>query len=148
MSQAIATTDHDVIRKWIESRKGRPSIVKRTENTKQGAGVLRIDFKAPDEALDPVGWDEFFAVFDEKELAFLCQERTAAGRKSRFNKFVSRESVQDQLQEDEDEEEDDADEETEEEEEEEEEDEDEDEEDEEDEDEDDDDDETSSPRGA
>jgi hypothetical protein len=37
-----------------------------------------------------IEWDEFFATFDEHKLAFLHQDKTADGKPSRFNKFVSR----------------------------------------------------------
>jgi hypothetical protein len=50
---------------------------------------LRIDFGQPEEKLEKISWDEFFAIFDENELAFLYQDKTEDGV-SRFNKFVSR----------------------------------------------------------
>ncbi len=94
MPRAIATTDHQAIRQWIEARNGHPSVVKSTESSSPGkAGLLRIDFNKPEEALEEVSWDDFFETFDENQLAFLYQEKTASGRKSRFNKFVSRDSV-------------------------------------------------------
>ncbi len=94
MPRAIATTDHQTIRRWIEARNGHPSVVKATESSRSGkAGLLRIDFNKPEDTLEEVSWDEFFETFDENELAFLYQEKTASGRKSRFNKFVSRETV-------------------------------------------------------
>jgi hypothetical protein len=92
MSQANATTNHSVIRRWAEERNGHPAVVKSTKG-KRG-GLLRIDFGPKEEALDPVDWDEFFRTFDENNLAFLYQERTATGRKSRFAKFVDRDSVE------------------------------------------------------
>jgi hypothetical protein len=94
MSRAIATTDHQAIRRWIEARNGHPSVVRATESSTPGkAGLLRIDFNKPEDELEEVIWDEFFETFDENQLAFLYQEKTASGRKSRFNKFVSRDSV-------------------------------------------------------
>jgi hypothetical protein len=86
MSDAEATTDHDEIRAWVEERGGRPAVVR----TKGDGGVLRIDFAEPERDLEPVEWDEFFAIFEESGLAFLRQERTRDGSVSRFNKFVSR----------------------------------------------------------
>ena len=44
------------------------------------------------EGLDSI--KEFFAKFDEKNLAFLYQDTTASGAESRFFKFVSRETVE------------------------------------------------------
>jgi len=95
MSTAQKTTDHEVIRRWVEERKGRPSMVRDTEGNGRGGGVLRIDFGEQDDGLDPVEWDEFFRVFDDSGLAFLHQDKTADGKPSRFNKFVSADSTDD-----------------------------------------------------
>ena len=94
MSSAQRTTDHDAIRKWIEARKGRPSIVRATGDaggSKGGrkGGLLRIDFGEKDEALEQIDWDEFFQIFDDNDLEFLHQDRTADGKQSRFSKFVA-----------------------------------------------------------
>lgn len=86
MSEAVTTTDHDTIRKWVEKRDGRPAAVR----TKSDGGVLRIDFGEKDEALDPIEWEEFFRIFDENKLAFLLQDKADSGKTSRFNKFVER----------------------------------------------------------
>jgi hypothetical protein len=88
MSQAKTTTDHKEIRRWAEQRGGRPSIVRRTEGG--GGGILRIDFAEPDGSLEEIGWDEFFRIFDERELALLHQDKTEDGKPSRFNKLVHR----------------------------------------------------------
>ena len=87
MSQATTTTDHDEIRRWAEERGGRPSVVR----TGQGpGGILRFDFGEQEESLEEISWDEFFEIFDENNLAFLYQDRTADGGESRFSKFVDR----------------------------------------------------------
>lgn len=86
---AELTTDHDKIRAWAEARNGRPSVVKGSRDT-EGGGILRIDFDDPEESLEPISWDEFFDIFDDRKLAFLYQERTADGKLSRFFKFVRR----------------------------------------------------------
>jgi hypothetical protein len=94
MPRAQATTDHQKIRQWIEARSGHPSVVRSTESDEPGrAGLLRIDFNKPEDELEEVSWDEFFDTFDENNLAFLYQDKTASGRKSRFNKFVNRDTV-------------------------------------------------------
>ena len=90
MAQASTTTDHKLIRKWIEERKGRPTVVKGTEG-KDGEGILRVDFREPDEKLEEIPWDEFFETFEDRKLAFLHQDKTADGKTSRFFKFVHRE---------------------------------------------------------
>jgi hypothetical protein len=87
---ARRTTDHDHIRAWVEERGGRPSVVKRSHNTEEGGGILRIDFAEPEASLEEVDWEEFFATFEDRKLAFLHQDRTADGQLSRFFKFVRR----------------------------------------------------------
>lgn len=85
---ALTTTDHDAIRAWAEKRGGRPSRVAATDDD-SGGGILRLDFGAPEDRLEEIGWDEFFRIFEDRRLAFLYQEETD-GRISRFNKFVDR----------------------------------------------------------
>jgi hypothetical protein len=65
--ESKTTTKHTEIKRWVEARGGRPASVAGTERENE-AGVLR---KAND-------------------LAFLYQDRTANGQKSRFFKFVHR----------------------------------------------------------
>ncbi|MGZ4485381.1 MAG: hypothetical protein ACXV4A_14885 [Actinomycetes bacterium] len=91
-SDTKVTTDHEEIRRWVEERGGQPARVKGTERGGDDVGILRIDFPGAgsDDSLEPISWDEFFKEFDEKQLAFLYQERTADGEISRFNKFVRR----------------------------------------------------------
>jgi hypothetical protein len=87
---SYTTTNHDVIRAWAEARGGQPAEVGDTENG--SGGVLRIEFRDPDDRLDEVDWEPFFEVFDDRKLAFLYQEKTGDGEVSRFNKFVARDS--------------------------------------------------------
>jgi hypothetical protein len=86
MSSSSTTTDHAEIREWAEARGGHPAKVR----TKGEGGILRIDFGKPEDTLEEITWDEFFEVFDDNKLAFLYQEETQDGGKSRFNKFVAR----------------------------------------------------------
>jgi hypothetical protein len=88
---ANTTTDHGKIQSWIEERGGVPSVVRVTHRT-DGSGLLRVDFpeEEQDEGLEQISWDEFFEIFDSKHLAFLYQDRTAAGDESRFCKFVAK----------------------------------------------------------
>lgn len=86
---AKTTTDHDEIRKWVEARSGKPAKVADTDGRK-GSGILRIDLNEPDESLQAIGWDEFFEIFEDRDLAFLHEEETSDGQRSFFNKFVSR----------------------------------------------------------
>lgn len=87
MSSSNTTTKHEEIRRWAEARDGHPAKV----DTGGKGGILRIDFGEPEENLEEISWDEFFQIFDENKLAFLYQDETSDGGKSRFNKFVNRE---------------------------------------------------------
>jgi hypothetical protein len=89
VSEARRTRDHDEIRKWAQARNGHPSRVK----SRGEGGLLRIDFGKPEDRLEPIEWDEFFQIFDENDLDFLFQDKTADGKESRFNKFVAREDA-------------------------------------------------------
>ena len=89
MSQGKMTTDHSAIRKWADERGANPATVKGTEvrrARRHSAALLRPE---GGEART-ISWDEFFSKFDDAELAFLHQDRTADGAVSRFHKFVSR----------------------------------------------------------
>ncbi len=90
-SETRTTTEHDEIRSWVEAHDGKPASVADTRDG-DDAGVLRIDFPggagAPD--LEPISWDEWFAKFDENELAFLYQTEKADGSDSTFFKLVHR----------------------------------------------------------
>jgi len=85
------TTDHEEIRRWAESRKAKPATVKGTGG-KGDTGIIRLDFPGYSGAdkLQEITWDEFFKKFDEAGLALVYQEETSDGKKSNFNKLVSR----------------------------------------------------------
>lgn len=88
--KSLVTTDHKKIQKWAEERDGKPAIVKGTES--KDSALLRIDFPgySGDDKLSAIEWEEWFRIFDENELAFLYQNKTADGKESRFNKLVNR----------------------------------------------------------
>ena len=92
MPKGNVTTDHKKIQKWAEERGGAPATVKATKGDGE-AGILRLDFEPRDEALEPIGWEDFFEKFDKEDLAFLYQDQTDDGKLSRFHKFVSRSST-------------------------------------------------------
>ncbi|WP_320670692.1 hypothetical protein [Patulibacter defluvii] len=93
MSDGIAhwTTDHEQIRRWVEERGGRPATVATTADG-DWPGILRIDFPGhgDEEALEPIDWAAFFAKFEQEQLAFTYEERTASGEVSRFSKRIRR----------------------------------------------------------
>ena len=87
--ESKTTTDQKEIRRWVEERGGNPARVK-------GTNLLRIDYPgfSGEDTLEQIDWDEFSRIFDENNLTFLYQEETKDGGKSRFSKFVDRDSDQ------------------------------------------------------
>ena len=78
MANARTTTDHEKIRRWTESRGGRPTQVVGT------GGMLRIDFSANNVRLSEISWDEFFEKFDRSHVEFLYDPDPS----SYFNRFI------------------------------------------------------------
>lgn len=84
MEKSKQTQDHEEIRRWAEDRGGKPAVVRDTE-------ILRFSFDDKRNAnLEPITWEQFFEIFDKANLAFLFQEKTDTGDKSRFNKFITK----------------------------------------------------------
>jgi hypothetical protein len=90
-SETSKTVDHDEIRRWVESHDGRPVTVRGTEEGDE-AGVLRFDFPggAGSDRLEEISWEEWFAKFEDSNLALLYQQHKASGEDSTFFKLVSR----------------------------------------------------------
>jgi len=90
-SESHTTTDHDEIREWVEEHDGKPALVRGTESD-DGSGVLRIDFPggAGEDELEHVSWEDWFATFDDRDLAFLYQAKKASGEDSTFFKLLKR----------------------------------------------------------
>ena len=87
---AETTTDHQEIRKWAESKGGKPAAVARTH--KDGdVGIIRIMFPdAPNSehgALTEISWDEFFKEFEDRDLALLYEPN------SMFSKIIGRDTA-------------------------------------------------------
>jgi hypothetical protein len=92
-AESKTTTDHEEIRNWVEERGGKPSRVKGSAKSGKG-GLLRIDYPGftGEDTLENISWEEFFATFDESNLAFLYQDQTKDGKESRFSKLIDRDS--------------------------------------------------------
>ena len=90
MAAAKQTRDHDEIRRWTEERGGVPAIVEGT------GGLLRIDFvegkgsHGHEDSLEETEWDEWFRIFDDRDLVFLYQPEGD----SRFFKLISEETAE------------------------------------------------------
>jgi len=87
---AETTTDHDTIRKWAETHGGKPAAVDGTY-TNGTVGIIRIMFpngsQTHPESLVEISWDEFFAKFEERELALIYEHE------GRFGKIVNRDGI-------------------------------------------------------
>jgi hypothetical protein len=88
---AQATTDHEKIRKWAESKGGKPAAVDRTHKGGD-VGIIRIMFpdnpQSEHEHLVEISWDEFFKEFEKRQLALLYDED------SLFSKIVGRDTLE------------------------------------------------------
>jgi Rho termination factor, N-terminal domain len=81
--RSLATTSHEVIRRWAEERGGTPATVEGTEHGDH-LGVLRFDFGGDNPDLRHVSWEEWFSTFDARRLNFIYQEQRSDGRDSNF----------------------------------------------------------------
>ena len=89
--ESKTTTDHDVIRRWVEDRGGFPAVFRGARGDPEN-GELRIDFPGSKSRanLERIPWEEFFRLFDERQLGFRYQELTPGGNKSRSFRFAPR----------------------------------------------------------
>lgn len=85
--QTLATRNIDVIRAWAEARGGRPATS--PGGDAERPRVLRFDFPDYDKSLQPVSWEAWARVFQERDLVFLFQENKADGRQSNFFRLDS-----------------------------------------------------------
>jgi hypothetical protein len=86
--RSLATTNHEVIKRWAEERDATPATVKGTEHGDL-LGVLTFDFGGDNERLRHVSWDEWFETFDRRRLNFIYQEKRRDGRQSNFFRIES-----------------------------------------------------------
>lgn len=74
-SSGETTTDHALVRNWMERHDAFPAHVTGTEGEGDG-GLLRVGFADAQrpESLEEITWEEFFEQFDEKSLVFVYPE--------------------------------------------------------------------------
>ncbi len=82
MASAHTLTDHDQIRRWVESRGAHPACIKGT-GRKGDTGMIRIDCPgfSGGKSLKPISWDDWFKGFDENNLVRRART-SSSGRKS------------------------------------------------------------------
>lgn len=92
------TIDHEEIKRWAEKYGGKPAMIDDVEAGSDEIG-LRINFPGEydEKYLDledtrSISWEEFFRIFEEKQLGFIYEEETKKD-KSWAYKFIKRENL-------------------------------------------------------
>jgi hypothetical protein len=85
--QTLATRNPEVIRAWAEERKARPATS--PGGDAQQPRVLRFDFPDYDKGLQPVSWEAWCKVFEDRGLVFLFQQHMKSGKQSNFFRLDS-----------------------------------------------------------
>jgi len=103
MASTRTLTDRDEIRDWAAARMGSPAISEASPSVGGDDPILSLVFdqasyQDQDRGADPsialggreiVEWDEWFKVFNEKNLALVVREEEP-GRKDSFHEIVAR----------------------------------------------------------
>lgn len=91
MTTSAALTEHHAIKAWAEARHARPALVKGTGNTSD-AGRIRLDFPgySGGDLLEEISWEQWFARFEENNLALVVQDATTDAQRSNFSLLVGR----------------------------------------------------------
>lgn len=88
---AKATTDPKTIRRWAETKGGKPAAVRQTHQG-EDLGIVRLMFpdrpQSEHDGLVEISWEEFFKQFEENRLALLYDDE------SLFNKIVGRDTLE------------------------------------------------------
>ncbi len=91
MSKATSRTTSGPRRDPTLGRGARRASRDREEHgVRRRAGRAAVDFSEPEDSLEEISWDDFFAKFDEEGLALVYQDETKDGSESRFFKLVKR----------------------------------------------------------
>lgn len=91
MQNTHITTDHKIIRQWVEARGGVPVHVRNNETPTEDEWVLDFLFHdKKDIRYKQLTWSEFFRSFDQSHLAFEYDDGTEAIEENQFYKFISR----------------------------------------------------------
>jgi hypothetical protein len=88
--ESKTATDLKEIQQWAEKRGGKPAKVKGVGKG-ENDGLIRIDFPgySGEDSLEEISWEEWYKIFQDRDLAFLYQDKTSDGKESRFFKLVN-----------------------------------------------------------
>lgn len=68
MATLKRTIKHDVIKSWVEAHGGVPARVRTTSD------ALTVKIGTDEPTHDPISWEDWFSVFDDKEFAFVFED--------------------------------------------------------------------------
>ena len=83
--QTLATKEHDVILRWAQERDAQPAAIPETGHDRD-AGAPGLVFPGGEET-PRISWDEWFKIFDRRDLTFVYQEHLRNGNLSSFFKL-------------------------------------------------------------
>ncbi|MDZ5699343.1 MULTISPECIES: hypothetical protein [Phyllobacteriaceae] len=100
MADTKTLTDHDAIRDWAAARAGQPALSDPAQGMSEAEPVLCFAFgqhayQDTDQGWDEIGevdiieWDEWFRIFEERQLALVVSE-DVPGQREEFHQFVRR----------------------------------------------------------
>jgi len=100
MANTRTLTDHDEIRDWAAARAGQPALSESMPGMSESQPLLHFIFgqhayqdvdQGPDrvDGLSIIEWDEWFRLFDERNLALVVNE-DVAGQREDFHEFIRR----------------------------------------------------------
>lgn len=82
--QALVTRNTEVIKHWAQERNGIPSTIPGTGPSNR-PGVLEFNFPGyTKNRLQEISWEDWLNTFNERDLAFIYQEKLRNGSQSNF----------------------------------------------------------------
>jgi hypothetical protein len=94
----MVTIEHDKIKQWISKNKGKPEVIDDPSANGDMVGI-RVEFpQAVDnylkkEEIQETTWEQFFAIFEEQQLAFEYDSEVSSVDPSLSYRFLKREAM-------------------------------------------------------
>jgi hypothetical protein len=85
--QTLATRDPAVIKAWADERGAKPATSPGDDAA--NPSVLRFDFPNYDNSLQPVSWEAWCRVFEQRQLVFCVPRNLTSGQQSHFFRLDS-----------------------------------------------------------
>jgi len=84
------TTEHSTIKKWAESRGGKPSVVLKNGIQTENIRLSIPGTESDKEDLQEISWTEWFNLFEENQLELIYQIEDDKGNPNNFYQLVKR----------------------------------------------------------